>query len=227
MNRPSIALMVSTADQDTMMAVNKDYLNAIWNAGGIGVVLPYTEDREQLKEFAENFDGFLFCGGVDIDPSYYGEEIKPETKYICSIRDSFEYAMFHECFPTNKPILGICRGEQVINVFLGGTLHQHIDGHVQAEARHKQTHRVTVNKGSMLHRLLAKEEIMTNSFHHQCVKKLGKGLICDAVSEDGYIEAYHSDEHPFCLGVQWHPESYHKTCETSSKIFAAFINACK
>lgn len=225
MNRPLIALMVSL--EDGLMAVNRTYLNAIWHAGGCAVALPYTDDEEKIKQFAEEFDGFLFTGGDDIDPAYYGQEKHPKTENTCAERDAFEQKMFHEIYKNGKPILGICRGEQVINVFLGGTLIQHIDGHVQQTRRAVREQGVDLIKDGMLYNILGQERIYTNSFHHQVIDKLADSLVCDGYSTDGYLEAYHSKEHPFLLAVQWHPEGYYDIDETSSKIFAEFVNACK
>jgi len=224
--KPLIALLTSI-DEKNLVTINRDYLNAVYMSGGIGVVLPQDNIEARLDEYEEIFDGFLFCGGADIDPKYYGEEKHPETKNVCSFRDEFEYSLFHKVYPSGKPILAICRGEQVINVFLGGSLHQHIEGHSQSTSRYITEQRVFVKKDSMLYNIVGEEEIYTNSFHHQCVNLLGKGLACDAVSDDGYIEAWHSEEHPFCLGVQWHPENFYSLDASSSKIFDAFVSACR
>jgi putative glutamine amidotransferase len=226
MKRPIIGV-TTTIEDSRWFTINNTYLDAIYKAGGLAVILPYTTEEEKFEEYADTFDGFLFTGGVDIDPKYYGEEKDPKVEEICPERDAFEEQLFGKCYPTNKPILGICRGEQVINVFLGGTLHQHIDGHVQKEHREVRTHGVNLVEGGYLHQLLNKDKLMVNSFHHQCVKQLADGLVADAYNEEGYLEAFYAKEHPFCVCVQWHPESYHRLDETSSKIFDAFIDACK
>lgn len=226
MDRPKIALMGGM--DGNLISLNKEYLEAIWENGGMGVVLPYTADERQIREYAETFDGFLFCGGGDLDPKYYNEEIGPNTANISSKRDEFEFKMFHAIYLTGKPILGICRGEQIINVFLGGTLHQHIDGHAENRGldRGERSHCVFLNKEGELFFLLKKEKILTNTYHHQCVNRLADVLVLDAVSEDGYVEAFHSKSHRFCLGVQWHPELYHENDE-SAALFKAFVNACR
>ena len=225
MNRPKIALMCGM--DGNLVSLNKEYLEAIWKNGGIGVVLPYTFDDARINEYAEIFDGFLFCGGGDIDPKYYNEEIRPKTANISSARDGFEFRMFHEIYPTGKPLLGICRGEQIINVFLGGTLHQHIENHTEnrGKDRGERAHYVSIDEKGLLFDLIGENSILTNTYHHQCVKLLADTLVCDAISEDGYIEAFHSLEHPFCLGVQWHPELYYED-DDSADIFEAFVKAC-
>ena len=136
--RPKIGMMSSR--QDGFLKVNHTYINAIWRAGGWCIPLGYTEDPEQLKAYADMCDGFMFSGGVDVDPKYYGESIAYESVEVDAMRDSFEMAMFPLALETGKPIFGICRGIQVMNVCKGGTLYQHIDGHRQETAGtdHKQ-----------------------------------------------------------------------------------------
>lgn len=227
MDRPKIALM--SGKEGHLMSLNKEYLDAIWKSGGLAVVLPYTEDSAQIQEYVELFDGFMFCGGGDVDPKYYNEEQHPKTANISSERDLFESKMFSAVCPIDKPILGICRGEQLINVLLGGTLHQHIEDHTEnrGKARDEQSHSVTLERDGLLFSLTEKENLLVNTYHHQCVKKLADVLVCNAVSEDGYVEAYHMPSHRFCLGVQWHPELFYDKDETSRKIFDAFIDACR
>ena len=223
--RTKIALFASF-DSERQLYLNENYLDAIISAGGLGTILPYTSSPELIQEFADIFDGFLFCGGVDIDPKYYGQAPIPETQNVCSERDAFEFAMFNAVYPTGKPILGICRGEQAINVFRGGTLRQHIDHHKQSDARNVRNQLTTLTPNGFLHKTLNCTEILTNSFHHQVVDRLGDGLVCEATSSDGYIEAVRDINHNFCIGVQWHPENYYHLDTTSSKLFKAFIAAC-
>ena len=220
-----LKIALSGTLEESMVCVNQDYLNAIWKAGAIPTLLMPSIDGDYINEVVETFDGFLFCGGTDIDPSYYGEEING-AKNICSARDVFEKALFDAAYKTGKPILGICRGMQVINVFLGGSLYQHIEGHVQSTPRSERTHSVKLEKSSQLFDLIGEEKIEVNTFHHQLVKQLAEGLAIDAMTDEGYIEAYHHTAYPFMLCVQWHPEAYYDYCDTSVRIFRAFIEAC-
>ena len=181
MDRVQIALMGSF-DQEGRVCIMPAYLNALWAAGAIGTLLPYRTDKEFLHEVAQGFDGFMFCCGDDIDPKLYGEENKGDSKNICSSRDSFELAVFDEILKSGKPILAICRGLQILNVYLGGTLYQHIDGHSQAAPTNLRKQKTLVNKGSLLAKIIETNEILTNSFHHQNVKTLGRGLAADAES---------------------------------------------
>ena len=225
MNRPNIALSATIDNEE--ISVNRKYLDAIVAAGGIPTVLSPIIDDKYMSEIVDFFDGFVFCGGGDIDPAYYGEEKSEQTKKICLSRDLFEEKLFHYAFASGKPVLGICRGMQIINVFLGGNLHQHIEGHRQKESRHIKTHEVLITDGTLLRSIIGDKAILVNSLHHQAVKELADCLTVDAVSKDGYIEAFHHEKHRFLLGLQWHPESYFEFDASAAKVFRAFINSCK
>ena len=227
MKRPIIGI-TSSKTAEGKLAMSQNYLNSVWEAGGVGVLLAYTDDPEKLAEYAQVFDGFLFAGGDDMDPARYGESVMFDNVEIDSDRDAFELGLYACVKATNKPILGICRGIQVLNVAEGGTLYQHIDGHRQTPTPGTVTEQVTkVVKGSMLEALVGKEEILVNSFHHQNVKDLAPTLATDAISADGYIEAAHMPGHKFFLAVQWHPEIYRTTSEGMRKVFSAFVDAAR
>lgn len=226
MKKINVALS-ATLEKDGYVTVSDYYLDAITKSGAIPSVLSPRLDDEYIKYVCETFDGFMFCGGDDIDPAYYGEEKSGQLGNVCSNRDKFESKLFAAVYETGKPILGICRGLQAINVFLGGSLHQHVDGHKQTEDRPIRTHSLDLCEDGILGKILSKEKIAVNSFHHQIINRLGDGLCVDGVSEkEGYIEAIHHTTHRFLLAVQWHPECYYDLSETSSKIFKAFVAAC-
>ena len=227
MKRPIIGI-TSSKTAEGKLAMSQNYLNSVWEAGGVGVLLAYTDDPEKLAEYAQVFDGFLFAGGDDMDPARYGESVMFDNVEIDSDRDAFELGLYACVKATNKPILGICRDIQVLNVAEGGTLYQHIDGHRQTPTPGTVTEQVTkVVKGSMLESLVGKQEILDNSFHHQNVKNLAPTLAIDAISADGYIEAAHMPGHKFFLAVQWHPEIYRTTSEGMRKVFSAFVDAAR
>ena len=226
MYRPYIALSGSIPG-DNMIAINDHYLNAIWKAGGIPVLLSPSTDEEYIGEVCQRFDGFLFCGGVDYDPKYYGEEKSSEIGEICPQRDEFEEKLFHAAHTTGKPIMGICRGIQGINVFLGGSLIQHMEGHVNKEENCATSHGIIIEKNSPLVDIIGEREILVNSFHHQAIKSLSSDLVVDAYSKDGYIEAVHAKGHRFLYGFQWHPESLYDKEESSKRIFKTFIDKCR
>ncbi len=225
--RPLIGVAPSH-DGERPMASTR-YLDAVWRAGGLAVILAYTEDEARWAEYAALFDGFLFSGGVDVDPALYGDTTRLDSVEIDAARDTFEAGLFRAVYPTGKPILGICRGIQAINVFMGGTLHQHIEGHRQTVSGEERPQTVTVTEGGLLHRLCGKTSLAVNTFHHQAVKTLAPALAVDALcAEDGHIEAAHAPSHPFLLAVQFHPEIYnHREDDDHSRcIFEAFVGAC-
>ena len=228
LTRPLIGVVPSREEERAMLKF--EYSNAVWQAGGLPVALAYTTDPAKLAEYAAIFDGFLFSGGDDIHPSRYGEEIAFDNVVCDTNRDAFEEALFAAVYPTGKPILGICRGIQSINVWMGGTLRQDIGGHRQTEPGSSRTHAVEIREGSLFHALCGRTSVMVNSFHHQVVKDLATGLVVDAVSEDGVVEACHlpTSEHPFLFAVQFHPESYcdREDDDHAAAIFAAFVTAC-
>jgi len=219
--RPIIALMVSIDGEDRICA-KQDYLRAVWRSGGIGVPLPY--DESKVSEFCREFDGFIFCGGGDIDPEYYGEE-NTACCDVCIARDKFEFAMLTAALQTGKPILGICRGMQLLNVYFKGTLNQHISDHAGKDECETVFHEIDIKKGGKLFDIVDKSTTIVNSFHHQSVKRLGDGLAVDAVSGTT-IEAFYHKGYDYCLAVQWHPEKDPQS-EFSESIFASFIKKAK
>jgi putative glutamine amidotransferase len=219
--------LLGSHDEEGRMCIMPAYLNALWTQGAVGTLLPYRTDETFIAEAVEYFDGFMLCGGDDIDPTLYGEQNLGLSKNVCSSRDRFERALFPAAYAADKAILGICRGEQIINVAMGGSLYQHIDNHLQSAPKNERLQKTRIENGSLLHKIIGKDEILVNSFHHQNINKLGEGLVCNAMSEDGYIEAVHAPEKRFCLAVQWHPEISAHTDEDSNKIFEAFVKACR
>lgn len=230
--RPLIAIIPSPHDRETnknQFIMRSSYFNAIYDAGGIPVYIPYTTDEKILNSYLDNFDGFLFSGGVDLDPKYYGEDKMFESVLISKERDEFEFALFNLIFPRKKPILGICRGIQFLNVALGGTLYQHIDHHSQKEGGDVCTQRVSITENTKLYEILGEKDILTNSFHHQVIKKLAEPLIASACSDDAYVEAVElrTQQHPFFMAVQWHPELFYCKDKGQQKLFESFIKACE
>jgi len=210
------------------------YTHALEEAGAVPVILSLTDSETVLKQFASFFDGFLFAGGPDMHPNYYGEEKADYCGDICEMRDKLEAYMFREAvINQNKPALGICRGIQVINIMLGGSLYQDIPTQLPGTINHRQeppydvpVHHVRLIPESPLCKLAGKEHLETNSIHHQGIKTLAKGLEVMAKSDDGLIEAVYMPDHPFVWAVQWHPECSIKE-ELSKKIFSSFVEGVK
>lgn len=224
--KPLIAVTVSYEGEHTMM-LREEYFYAISDAGGIPVALPYATTA-QIQQFAREFDGFLFSGGVDVHPSYYGEEITADNVRVDAARDAFECSLFHAAFQEKKPILGICRGIQLINVALGGTLHQDIPNHIQIPPGDCCSQNVTISPHTLLYSLINQTTLTVNSFHHQSVNDLADGLRVSAVSDDGIIEGVElpQTEYPYLTAVQWHPERFYKKEESAKRLFLSFVAAC-
>lgn len=226
MQRPLIGITCSKTAEGKI-AMSQNYLNSVWEAGAIGVFLAYTQDEDKLAEYSQAFDGFLFGGGDDMDPARYGEQKMFDNVEIDADRDQFELGLYQHVKATGKPILGICRGIQLLNVAEGGTLYQHIDGHRQEKPGTETEQRVNVAQGSMLHDLTGEQSLLVNSFHHQNIKDIAPTLAVDAISEDGYIEAAHMPGHKFFFAVQWHPEIFRQSSVAMQKVFSAFVDAAR
>lgn len=212
------------------------YMKGIEEAGGIPFMLPLTTDKEMILTLADTFDGFLFTGGQDVNPNLYGEQVEPVCGRPCEERDLMEAILFERAVALDKPIFGICRGIQLFNVLLGGTLYQDLPSQLQSEKliTHKQNppydqpvHMVTIEKDSPLFTILKEESITVNSYHHQGIKRLAEPLVCAATAEDGLIEAVTMPGKRFVLAVQWHPEFIFHKEEKNLKLFKAFVKSCE
>ena len=231
--RPVIGIFPSV-DDEQLTRLLRSYTKSIEDAGGLPLILPYTENEEILNSYIDLCQGFVFSGGVDIAPERFGEEIHPSCGTIHKYRDQFECIGFEEVMKTGKPILGICRGCQVINVFLGGSLYQDIPSQLETTLPHRQTepktqpsHPVLVTEGTPLYELTGKDKIEANSFHHQAIKALGEGLQVMARAEDGIIEAVFMPSHRYLRAYQWHPERLYEINKDNRAIFEDFISACE
>jgi putative glutamine amidotransferase len=195
---------------DQAILLPRRYADRVAQAGGTPVLLPPMSGIEQTLR---RLDGLVLSGGGDIDPARYGAARDPESGPASSDRDSAELALCRAALDLGLPLLGICRGLQVINVALGGTLYQHLpdivghDGHSPAPARYS-SHDVRVTPGSRLARVLGRTELPVPTHHHQAIDELGQGLVATAWTDDGIVEAaeFHDEGAPFMLAVQWHPE---------------------
>lgn len=213
-------------------ALRQNYCDAILAAGGIPFPVPH--HPELVEEYVRLADGFVFTGGAfDIDPALYGVNERHETVTTKQQRTTFEWRLLQLAHAQGKAILGICGGMQLMNVVMGGTLIQHIPDeisnclpHEQVNPRTEPGHDIEIYEDTLLHRLVNSEsvnrKISVNTAHHQAIKSLAIGFRVNSVASDGVIEGIEHLEHPFCLGVQWHPE-YHVS-EADRKIFAGFIH---
>ena len=209
-----------------------DYLDGIKAAGGVPVVLPIEMSEADADRIVETCDGFLFTGGQDVAPEFYGMKDSTGTVVPSPERDKLETLLLSKALQADKPILGICRGLQFINAFLGGTLWQDLPSQHPSDIIHRQgkpygipTHKVSLNGD--LRTLLGKDTLEVNTLHHQAIKDLGKDLIPLAESSDGLIEAVKMAGKRFVCAVQWHPEYMFKTDGDSLRVFSWFVENCK
>ena len=213
--------------------VNSSYIRAVQNAGGIPVLLPPPLVGEARDELWHRLHGLLLTGGADIDPARFGELPHATVYDVSESRDDLEFTVVDSALGAGMPVFAICRGIQVLNVALGGTLIQDVPSeigpqitHSQAEPRHEATHRVTVSGETKLAEVLGAHDLSVNSFHHQAIKKLGRGLRDVAWADDGVIEAVEMpDARSLVLGVQWHPEDLVDHDPPAAKLFRALVVA--
>lgn len=236
MKKPLIGVIPQYDAELKIIRIAETYFKAIQKAGGVPFLFPLHNEAEDLDALLDMADGFVYPGGPDIHPKYFGEEIVPEYGVILPERDTLELKLFSKLYQTGKPMFGICRGIQTMNVALHGSIVQDIPsmwhgqsrvGHYQKSRGFVATHKVKVEKDSLLYDIVHKENIEVNSFHHQSVKEPGEHVSIAATAPDGIIEGIYVKEHPFFLGVQWHPEDMYDTDEDSRKLFEAFIQACR
>jgi len=208
-----------------------NYSRCISSRGGIPLIIPAVQ-KEDMETVLSHLNGLLLTGGYDIAPKYFDEEINANNVMISKERDEYELALAKKALDMDLPILGICRGIQVLNVIAGGTLYQDVNQDGATELNHSVlgdveekygVHNVIINEGSILHCIFNQRSIKVNSIHHQAVKAVSPDFIISALSEDGIIEGIESKSHSFVLGVQWHPERMAGTCPEQYGIFDELI----
>lgn len=223
----------NTLDGQSYYTVGEKYIQAILDQGAMPVVIPANEDGSSISSYVELVDGLLIPGGEDVSPLQYGEEPHPSVVLTKQVKDSFETELILQMHRQGKPILGICRGMQIINVAFGGTLIQDIPsepgehiGHKQAMGiRSEATHTVKIEENSVLYPILGKQA-RVNSYHHQAVKRLASGFRAAARAQDGIIEAMESDDGRV-FAVQWHPECLYERYTDFSGIFKRLVDISK
>lgn len=213
-------------------AIRENYLASVSAEGATPIALAHEPDA--VAPYLDLVDGLVIIGGdFDIDPALYGGGKRHETVTLKERRTAFEWAITEGAIARKLPVLGICGGQQLLNVVLGGTLIQHIPDEVQSDIAHEQPndrrepgHAVRVHRNTLLHAILGVERIEVNSAHHQAVAEAAPSCLVNAHAPDGLVEGIElpQDKHPFCLGVQWHPEYHVSPADTA--LWRAFVAAC-
>lgn len=232
--KPVIAVTsaVDTDSNTDRIFLNRAYIYAIQAAGGIPIVLPVSSKIDCIADALARVDGVLLTGGIDIDPSFFNEEPHPKIGSVDLDWDNHNITVAKYCLAAKMPVLGVCRGCQVLNVAAGGSLYQDIGSQIPKSIKHSLKtprwqlgHTITVLKGSMLDALIHEDLLSVNSFHHQSVAALGHGFIPVAWAVDGVIEGIECPGHPFAVGVQWHPEGMWERYEEHTRVFAGLVSA--
>lgn len=224
--RVVIAMPRMSTDPEPTVAQSK-YIESLARAGA-GMRWVELNDPEQAVQDALTCDGLLLPGGGDMDPKFYGQERIPACGEPNLLRDAAEPLLLRAFLAADKPVLGICRGIQVLNAVLGGDLYQDIKPfeHLPHNDHWAKVHTVTVRRGTLLSRILGQDTVLVNSQHHQAVNRVAPGFTLAALSEDGIVEAIEKPDARFCLGVQWHPEWLSDADPAMQGLFDAFVNAC-
>jgi putative glutamine amidotransferase len=241
-NRPLIGIPAASQRDPEYVATpiyrfNGLYPAALAACGADPIVIGLDLPADSLRSIYARLDGLCLSGGVDVEPREYGEQPHPKLGNVDGPRDATELTLARWALRDDLPILGICRGIQLLNVAAGGSLYQDIGAQVEGALRHdyqlaespweRCTHTVQVVKGSKIEDVLGSTEALTNSFHHQAVKRLGEGLVATARAGDGIVEAVEDPTHRFVIGVQWHPEGMYRSDPAARRLFAEFVDAAR
>lgn len=232
--QPCLKMPEKLAAEETCATV---FFDAILAAGGLPLMMPLTEDEGTLEQLVDMADGVALPGGHDVDPALWGDTEPYDPKLLCPERDSFEARLVRAAVAADKPLFATCRGAQILNVALGGSLNMDVPSVKLREGmvpwRHTAilndpAHPVEVKQGSLLHRVVGGALLLqTNSSHHCCVDRLGKGVELVARATDGIPEAIEVPNRTFCLGVQWHPEYTWRRIQTDFNLWKAFADAAR
>lgn len=231
--KPKIGIIICGIKENKQY-VTDSYIQAVKSAGGLPIILPLIKSKAIIKDYASLCDGFLFCGGGDITPLLFGQEPDFGIGETDIGIDLFQIRMMKEIIETEKPVLAICRGMQVLNVVRGGTIYQDLENvdfvtinHMQtSNSRRDISHKVMFVPKTRMYKLLG-DFAYTNSFHHQAIDKLGDGLIVSGMTGDDIIEAIEMPSRTFVVGVQWHPENMLEGASNMKHLFNALIHFSK
>lgn len=223
-------------DKENASRQYEAYYLGIERAGGLPILIPNVDEVDTVDKIYSKLDGILLAGGEDLDPGYFKENPHPQMGAISPVRDKIEIHLAVRCLEDDKPLLGICRGMQVLNAAAGGTLYQDIYSqlkdreiikHTQEGPRWNATHTVKLRPGSKLHQIFKEKELRVNSIHHQAVKDVARDFMVTAQAPDGIIEGMEGVSFKFVVAVQWHPERMWQKYPIMLKLFKAFVEAAR
>lgn len=239
-HRPPVIGITSTRLQtdsgSLRTGLNEAYINAVVRAGAAPILIPNLADEKRLRPLYELLDGLLLSGGGDVDPSHFGESRHEKCGPAYAARDETEFLLTRWAMGEGKPLLAICRGIQVLNVALGGSLYQDIGAQLPEALKHdwssdtprgKAVHVVSIEANTRLADIVTADSLPVNSFHHQALKSVAPGLVVTARTTDRLIEAVEAPGHPFAIGVQWHPEEMAHEYGQAQHLFDALADACR
>jgi putative glutamine amidotransferase len=208
--------------------LNPHYAAIISGSGALPIILPLVDNRQGAREILERVDGLVLTGGADIDPTHYGQSARHPDQIAPRERTGSDFAYAREAKDRGMAVLGICLGAQTLNVAFGGSLLQHIPDDVPGALEHRDgaEHAIRIEPGTILARALGVESATVNSFHHQGIGDLAPGFRISARSPDGIIEGIERTDHPFFMGVHWHPERLANS-ETTRRLLGAFVDATR
>ncbi|MFR9620797.1 MAG: gamma-glutamyl-gamma-aminobutyrate hydrolase family protein [Rikenellaceae bacterium] len=232
--RPIIGVIPLWDDTKESIWMIPGYMDAVSQAGALPIILPLNVGGEEVAQLCQMCSGFVLTGGHDVDPAIYGQPQSERCGRPCEARDSLEREVVEYALANDRPLLGICRGIQLLNALLGGTLYQDLPTEHEGGVEHQMTppyhrvqHYVDIVEGSPLAQLVGQRRLGVNSYHHQAIERLSPQLEAMATSEDGLIEAVYMPTRSFVQAVQWHPELNFRHEESSRQIMRAFVEACR
>lgn len=239
MKYPLLGVSGSMDRDETRQYILWDYMQCLCDAGAVPLLLSPAMATPELTAGVQRLDGLMLAGGNDVDPCYFGEQPIPELGEVNPLRDKLELSLIQAFYAAGKPIFGICRGAQMLNVALGGAVYQDLASqypgstgskplaHQQTSLPRYPSHGVDILENSLLYHITGVCRLKVNSMHHQAISKVAPGLTVCARAADGVVEAVEDASRPFVLGVQWHPERMASTDAAARKLFEAFVKAAQ
>lgn len=229
--KPIVGVIPLWDDEKESIWMLPGYMNALENNDATPIILPLSTNKEVLDQCFDMVDGILFTGGHDVNPKFYNQK-NEKCGLLCDTRDEMEKYLFTKAIENDKPVLGICRGIQLFNALLGGTLYQDLPTEHPSKTKHSMTkpynrgvHTVDILKDTPLFKIIGVDKLSVNSYHHQAIKDLALNVVANAISEDGLVEAITLPNKKFVMAVQWHPEFLWEDSKENNAIIRAFVKA--